>query len=243
MRFTQSPTPVTDLLFPRRCPICDRPVRPYGALICRDCEDVPVPVGDYTCCKCGKPVEPEEEYCSDCKEKHHVFYRGAAAYTYRSVSGALYRFKYEGRREYAQYFGTAMAEALERFIREAGPGHTPDLLVPVPCPAKRLRERGYNQAALLARELSEKTGIPTAEDLLGRSRDTAAMRNMTALERQNNLKKAFHVYGNGVRLKSIMLIDDIFTTGATVDACAVPLLEAGAKEVSFLTLAIGENSI
>lgn len=204
---------------------------------------MPVPVGEYTCCKCGKPVEPEEEYCADCREKRHLFFKGAAAYTYRSVSGALYRFKYEGRREYAQYFGIAMAEALERFTGEAGAQHTPDLLVPVPCPAGRLRERGYNQAALLARELSKRSGIPTAEGFLERSRDTAAMRNMSALERQNNLKKAFHVYGNGVRLKSIMLIDDIFTTGATVDACAGPLLEAGAKEVSFLTLAIGENSI
>ena len=239
----ETPTPVTDLLFPRRCPVCDRPVKPFGALICRECADVPVPVGPCTCCKCGKPVAPEEEYCVDCRAGRHLFYRGAAAYTYRSVSGALYRFKYEGRREYAVFFGRAMEEALERFLTEIGPRHAPDLLVPVPCSAKRLRQRGYNQAALLSRELSQRSGIPSAEDLLGRSKETSAMRNMSALERQNNLKKAFHVYGNGVRLKSIMLIDDIFTTGATVDACAGALLEAGAKEVSFLTLAIGENSI
>ena len=67
------------------------------------------------------------------------------------------------------------------------------------------------------------------------------MRSMSARERQNNLKKAFHVYGNSVRLKSIMLIDDIYTTGATIDACAMPLLEAGAEEVSFMTLAIGNE--
>ena len=237
----QSPTPVTDLFFPRRCPICDRPVKPYGQLICTECADVPQPVGDFTCCKCGKPVEPEEEYCGDCKEKQHVFYKGAAAYTYRSVSGALYRFKYEGRREYADFYGR-YGPTLERFLGKQGTGTGRTCWSLCPVPRQRMRKRGYNQAALLARDLSEKTGIP-AEDLLFRSKDTAAMRRMSAAERQNNLKKAFHVYGNGVRLKSIMLIDDIFTTGATVDACAVPLLEAGAKEVSFLTLAIGENSI
>ena len=239
----QSPTPILDLVFPRRCPICDKPVKPYGGLICRECAGVPQPVGEYTCCKCGKPVEPEEEYCSDCREKKHIYYRGAAAFCYRSVSGSLYRFKYEGRREYADYYGREMARALDRFIEETGAGHMPQVLVPVPCSAQRIRKRGYNQAAVLAQKMSEIVQIPVDTDVLKRSKDTKAMRTMSASERQNNLKKAFHAYGNSVRLKSIMLIDDIYTTGATVDACAQALLEAGAKEVSFLTFAIGENSL
>ena len=239
----QSPTPVLDLLFPRRCPVCDRPVKPYGALICGGCAQVPVPVGDSICMKCGKPVEAEEEYCADCAARKHLYYRGMAVYRYRSVSGSLYRFKYDGRREYADFYGEGMAHAMERFLRETGPRHAPELLIPVPCSAQRIRKRGYNQAALLARRLSENTGISASEGLLVRSRDTRAMRGMTAAERQINLKRTFHVYGNGVRLKSIMLIDDIYTTGATIDACAGALLEAGAEEVSFLTLAIGENAL
>ena len=239
----QSPTPILDLVFPRRCPICDKPVKPYGELICRECAKVPQPVGEYTCCKCGKPVDPEEEYCSDCRVKKHIYYRGAAAFRYRSVSGSLYRFKYEGRREYADYYGREMARALDRFIEEAGPAHMPQILVPVPCSAQRIRKRGYNQAAVLAQKTSEIVQIPVDTDVLKRSKDTKAMRNMSASERQNNLKKAFHAYGNSVRLKSIMLIDDIYTTGATVDACAQALLEAGAEEVSFLAFAIGENSL
>ncbi len=239
----QSPTPVLDLLFPRRCPVCDRPVKPYGALICGECAQVPVPVGDSVCMKCGKPVEAEEEYCPDCAARKHLYYRGMAVYRYRSVSGSLYRFKYDGRREYADFYGEGMARTMDRFLRETGPRHAPELFIPVPCSAQRMRKRGYNQAALLARSLSEKTGIPASEGLLIRSRDTRAMRGMTAAERQINLKRTFHVYGNGVRLKSIMLIDDIYTTGATIDACAGALLEAGAEEVSFLTLAIGENAL
>ena len=239
----QSPTPVTDLFFPRRCPICDRPVKPYGQLICTECADVPQPVGDFTCRKCGKPVAPEEEYCEDCRRKPHMFYAGAAAFRYRSVSGSLYRFKYEKRREYADYYCDILAQTLERFLEETGEEHRPEMLIPVPCSKARMRKRGDNQAALLAEGTARRAGIEVREDLLVRSKDTAAMRRMSAAERQNNLKKAFHVYGNGVRLKSIMLIDDIFTTGATIDACAGPLLEAGAKEVSFLTLAIGENDL
>ena len=233
----QSPTPVLDLLFPRRCPICDRPVKPYGALICEDCAQVPV------CMKCGKPVEAEEEYCADCAARKHLYYRGMAVYRYRSVSGSLYRFKYDGRREYADYYEVGMARALERFLAQTGPEHAPDLLIPVPCSKKRVMKRGYDQAAVLADHLSERTGIPVQKGLLVRVSDTRALRGMSASERHKNLKKAFHVYGNGVRLKSIMLIDDIYTTGATIDACAGALLEAGAKEVSFLTLAIGENSL
>ena len=239
----ESPTPVLDLLFPRRCPICDKPVNPYGSLICRECGPVPQPVGDCVCCRCGKPVSPEEEYCADCRKTRHLYYRGAAAFRYRSVSGSLYRFKYEGRREYADYYAREMAKTLERLLMELGDRHRPDLLVPVPCSAARMRKRGYNQAAVLAEKLSEIVNIPVENGSLKREKDTGALRGMTASERQNNLKKAFHVYGNGVRLKSIMLIDDIYTTGATIDACAGALLEAGAKEVSFLTFAIGENSL
>ena len=179
-----------------------------------------------------------------------MYYRGAASFRYRSISGSLYRFKYEGRREYADYYAREMTRTLDSFLAELGGGHTPQIgghtpqiLVPVPCSAQRMRKRGYNQAAILARKMAEKSGIPIAEDALSRPADTRAMRNMSASERQKNLKKAFHAYGNSVRLKSIMLIDDIYTTGATIDACAGALLEAGAKEVSFLTLAIGENSL
>ena len=116
-----------------------------------------------------------------------------------------------------------------------------DMLVPVPVSSRRYRKRGYNQAALLAGEISRDTGIPVREDLLQRTADTLPMKNMGFADRQNNLKKAFHCSGNDVKLSSIMLIDDIYTTGATVDACAQALYRRGAARVCFLTLAIGED--
>ena len=132
-----------------------------------------------------------------------------------------------------------MAEKLEEFA--AGPAR-PDLLIPVPVSADRLEKRGYNQAFILAREISRLTGIPVREDILRRVTDTLPMKNMAPAERQNNLKRAFQAFGNDVSLNSIMLIDDIYTTGATIDACAHALYERGADRVCFMTLAIGEDS-
>lgn len=230
-----------DLIFPRRCPICDRPVRPFGAMICTECANIPEYVGETVCRRCGKPVAPEQEYCEDCRRNRHLYTRGIAVFTYRSVSGSLYRFKYERRREYAAFYGKEMSKRLLEEAAGYGKSILPDFLVPVPVSPQRLRRRGYNQAALLAGEVSARTGIPMREDVLGRKADTPAMRNAAAEDRKKNLKNAFLVYGNGVRLKSIMLVDDIYTTGATIDACAGALLASGAQSVSFLALAIGEK--
>ena len=116
-----------------------------------------------------------------------------------------------------------------------------DLLVPVPSSGDRMRKRGYNQAALLGRVISGKTGIPLREDLLLRTGSTGAMRNLSASERRRNLKSAFIVPDIDVKSVVIMLVDDIFTTGATADACAQTLLRAGAAEVLVLTAAAGDD--
>ena len=238
------PGRAADLLFPRRCPRCDRPVRPAGALICPECAQGFVRVGGPVCMKCGKPVPEGEALCGDCAGKEHSYDRGCAVFLYHSISASIYRFKYGGRREYADYYGREMVRRLREVLAEPGARAfpRPQVLVPVPVSRSRYRKRGYNQAALLARKLSAISGIPVREDILRRVSETAAMRMMSAAERQNNLKKAFIAYGNSVNLKSIMLVDDIYTTGATADACAAALRDAGAETVSFMTLAIGEDS-
>ena len=265
-----------DLIFPRRCPVCDRPVRPFGALICTDCEQLLRRVGGPVCRRCGKPVKNSAAgLCMDCRTLPHLYDRGCAVFTYHSAAGGLFRFKYQGRQEYAAYYGRCMAERLmesaagrQSFQPETVAGRfgsvrgtatetgtdqlwesrrdgirpgLPDLLVPVPIAQRRLEKRGYNQALLLAREISRLTGIPVAENVLRRVSDTLPMKKMTPAERQNNLKKAFQAFGNDVELKSLMLIDDIYTTGATMDACAHALYGQGARQVCFVTLAIGEE--
>lgn len=254
-----------ELVYPRRCPVCDRPVNPAGALICPECEGLLKRVEEPACRRCGKPLRSPSSVsmhlCPDCRLHPHVYERGCAVFTYHSVAGSLFRFKYKGRQEYGAYFGRCMAERLAEFA--AGPDigiyrnsfnavsapqvsvygrFKPDFLVPVPVSEDRLRKRGYNQALILAREVSRLTGIPVREDVLGRVTDTLPMKNMTPEERQNNLKRAFQSFGNDVSLNSIMLIDDIYTTGATIDACAHALSQKGAERVFFMSLAIGEDA-
>lgn len=228
-----------DLLFPRRCPVCDRPVRPFGADICPECAPKLEQIHGPVCRKCGKMLPDErEEYCRDCSRSRHLFSSGASAFTYRSASGAIYRYKYEGRQEYAGFFSRAMADRLKMQVRE-GALAVPDLLIPVPLSRERFKKRGYNQAALLAEGISDRTGIPWNGRALRREINTLPMKNMSFADRRSNLKKAFNVYGIDVKSKMIMVIDDIYTTGATADACAEALLNAGAASVSFMTLAIG----
>lgn len=224
-----------NLLFPLRCPVCDEPVPIREGDICRLCRDKFKPVREPYCFCCGRPLPAEEkEYCRDCSKKRHLFIRGRALFEYESAAASIYRFKYGGRREYAFFFGRAMAEELEGFIR----GVAPDGLVPVPVSKRRLRRRGYNQAGLLAKEIGRKMHIPVYDSLILRSRDTVPQKSLNVRERQNNLKRAFKIAQNDVKLSTIIVVDDIFTTGSTMDAVTEVLLQSGVHNIYFITLAV-----
>jgi ComF family protein len=150
---------------------------------------------------------------------------------------SIYRLKYGGRREYADVYGRMMAERFGKAMQRAGV----EGIVPVPLHPKREYRRGYNQAALLANRLGEETGIKVYDDYVVRIRHTPPMKSLSAGERQNNLKKAFKIGRNDVKLKVIIVLDDIYTTGSTIDAVAKVLIEAGVLRVYFMTLAIGED--
>ena len=114
-------------------------------------------------------------------------------------------------------------------------------LIPIPLYPKKERRRGYNQAALLAKALGTELGIPVYESLVKRIRNTTPLKQLNPEERLNNLKKAFILMENGVKLNRVIIIDDIYTTGSTIDAVAHTLLGQGIQEVYFVTLAIGED--
>ena len=118
----------------------------------------------------------------------------------------------------------------------------PDAMVPVPVHKKRMKKRGYNQAAVLAERLSAYTGIPVLENWLVREGDTAPLKDLGAQERQNNLKKAFKIVRNDVKLNTIVIIDDIYTTGSTVDAIAQVIRQHSDCRVYVLTAAIGRGN-
>ena len=224
------------LLFPRRCPVCDEIVTPQGEKICLACLGKLRPVASPWCVICGKGLSHEGRLCTECsKGRIHAFRRARALYDYPSVAPSIYRLKYEGRREYADFFGEEMARYLGDFIRET----KAEGIIPIPLHKKRMRKRGYNQAGVLAKVLGKKLGLPTYENILFRVKNTAPLKEQNYKERQNNLKKAFLVRKNDVKLNTIILIDDIHTTGTTVDEAAMTLMAGGIPNVYVVTLAGG----
>ena len=137
------------------------------------------------------------------------------------------------RPEYIAFYAKAIEERLGEFIRHIDP----DGFIPVPIHKKRYIKRGYNQAEELSKELSKLTGIQTYNDLVLRIKDTVPQKKINKIERQINMKKAFIVKENSVKLRKIIVVDDIFTTGSTCDECASVLMKNGAYKVIVLTVA------
>ena len=230
---------LVDMIFPPVCPVCNEIVTGGGRGICPGCEAKLTYTGDCVCLKCGKPVDEDEEYCSDCLRIAHEYNEGRAALVYDEItSKSIYRFKYNHKREYAAVYGRIMEERLGKKIKS----WDVDAIIPVPVHKSRLRKRGYNQAQLIADELSKRLSIPVCNTLVTRSAATKVQKELGALERQNNLKKAFNVMANDVKYNSVLIVDDIYTTGATVDAMARCLKGVGIQNVYFVSLCIGRGT-
>ncbi len=146
--------------------------------------------------------------------------------------------KYNNCREHAELFGTMMAIRLYDFILEV----SPDCLVPVPVHKARLKIRGYNQAELIAQVIGLKLDIPVHSDILIRRKHTEAMKKLNADERLRNLKEAFDINRDAIPegVSRVMLVDDIFTTGATIEACSKILCAEG-LEVASICVCIGSD--
>jgi ComF family protein len=153
-----------------------------------------------------------------------VYFEGA-------LREALHQLKYRGH--------TALAEPLGNLMAVYWMQHTipADVVVPVPLHAARLRERGYNQAALLARAMAQRIGLPLDERTLVRERATAPQVDLDARQRKENVHDAFRCSDRTLAGRQVLLVDDVCTTGATLEACAVALYEGGARGVQALTLA------
>ncbi|MBR4759857.1 MAG: ComF family protein [Lachnospiraceae bacterium] len=227
-----------DLIFPPRCPVCDGLLKKREQIVCSRCEkNLPYVMEPY-CMKCGKALEDEgDDLCPDCRRITHDFVRCRSVFVYEDrMKSAMYRFKYGGRKEYAKAFADLTVRHLGDWIRQIGP----DAVISVPLHKSRMRKRGYNQAGLFAKALSERLGLVCREDLVIRSKKTLPQKNLSRSERQKNLKKAFKIRQNDVKLGTVLLIDDIYTTGSTMDALAQTFSEAGAKSVYCVTICTGK---
>ena len=232
-----------DYLYPPRCPVCDKPVlqKQNWCGFCITCiEKLPM-IKHNRCYKCGRALSGQEkEYCSDCLKYGwmHIYDKGFSLCTYDdTIRDTVYRLKYGKRSEYAKPLGKLMAHAFAAVFKRAGV----EGVIAVPLHENRIRKRGYNQAELLAKSFCEYSGIPFYAHYVERIKDTKPLKSMTRSERQNNLKKAFKIGRNDVKLKVSIVIDDIYTTGSTIDSMAAVLKEAGVSKGYFLTVAIGDD--
>lgn len=232
---------VLDILYPGRCVMCDRVLRIRQRGICHRCVNIPEHIGEDFCMKCGKPVQEGTEYCQDCENKITSFEYGRSTFMYnRDMRKSITRFKYHGRQEYAAYYAQNMYEQHREWIESL----PLDAIIPVPIHEKRYRHRGYNQAQLLAMELGKLTQLPVISDYLIRVENTLPQKELSALERVQNLRKAFKIQQSELytNIKCVIIIDDIYTTGSTLEVCAQVMREAGVEKVYFLCLCSGQVS-
>ncbi len=229
------------ILFPPKCPCCGTLLSfdEYEDGFCRPCKNKIVYIHEPSCKICGKRLkDASEELCYDCAGNRHVFLQSKAVYVYSGgIKNAMYRLKYGNNRDAAHIFARDMARMHGRYLRRWGV----DMVVPVPMNEKKRRERGYDQASLIAKALAAETGLPFSDRTLIRTRRTRPQKELNDTERRKNLKNAFKIGQSSVKSRKVLLVDDIYTTGSTMDACAEVLLKAGAEAVYGMTVVVGDG--
>jgi ComF family protein len=235
MRFRST---LFQFFLPPQCPCCEKFSEEGKPGFCSNCLSQIRWIEPPFCSICGIPFisrEVETHPCGACvtHRKYFTIARALGAFE-GSLQEAIHRWKYEGKTYLTPFFADWMAEGLNRHWE---PGSL-DLLIPVPLHTRRLRKRGFNQALLLVRELSRRTGIPYRKTILQKKKPTIPQVNLSGVEREKALRGTFHVIGKEeLSGLSVLLIDDVYTTGATVNECSKVLLRGGAKRVNVLTLA------
>jgi len=219
---------ILDLLFPPRCVGC----RTVGEWLCPRCRAQIEFIHPPICPRCGRPVLHRPHLCAVCRRAPPPLDGiRAVAYLEGVLREAIHRFKYENLQALALPLGRFLAEYLARHPLPA------EVVVPVPLHPNREAERGYNQSALLARQLVQQVHLPMVEDSLQRVRETLPQVGLNVQERRENVRHAFLCVDERLRGKQVLLIDDVCTTGATLEACSTALRDRGVRSVWGLVLA------
>ena len=218
---------VIDSFFPKRCIGCGK----TGTFLCSDCrQSVPKLLPPF-CPKCGKP-QVNSVLCAACRQRQTVIDGIRSPFRFeRVMRQAIHQLKYQNLKAISSSLAALLADYL---LLTPLPG---EALVPVPLHPRRLRERGYNQAALLAKELGKLMNLPVIMDCLIRVKEAKPqVRTTTVKERRENVTGAFVCRGDKINGKQIILIDDVCTSGATLEACATALKNNGAISIWGLTM-------
>lgn len=227
-----------DLIFPARCPLCDGVLEFGKRGPCEKCRYSLPYVKEPVCFKCGREISDDEsEYCGDCAKKPRSFNGGFPLLNYvEPAASSVLRLKYKGRQEYAPFYAKETVKKYGDIFKGLGI----DAIIPVPLYKRKLKSRGFNQAELLAREISRLTRIPLRTDILIRINDTIPQKKLSTSEREENLINAFTVKGK-INLEKVLIADDIYTTGATIEACTQALKKNGVKCVYYTSICIGKS--
>jgi len=226
-----------DLFYPPRCLVCDKP----GAYVHPHCRSQMPFLVEPLCHGCGVPLrfDSTDKFMLRCNspicslsESARALDRVASTFAHTGgARQAALRLKYKGGAGLSKWLGVEMAQAARKQGLESL-----DCVLPVPLHQKRLRKRGYNQSALLARAVGRELGMPYLEKRLVRQRYTRSQVGLGAAQRAHNVADAFAWHGPSWKGQTLLLIDDVCTTGATINACAKTLKAAGAGRVLALTL-------
>ncbi|MBI5097926.1 MAG: ComF family protein [Nitrospirae bacterium] len=223
-----------NILFPETCPVCQNPATDHKtAPICSDCWQSVSPYEGPICQKCGKPlVSDVSTTCGECLEDEPAFSYARSFGLYEGVlKKAISLLKFYGIKR--------LSKPLSDIILRIDMPRV-DAVIPVPLHEKRLRQREFNQSALLAKYLAESLGIAVLLNCLIKIRDTAPQVGLSSKDRRKNIKKAFEIRRTEmIEGKNIILIDDVVTTGATVRECSNVLKKAGVENIYVITLAHG----
>lgn len=218
--------------------MCHELPEPAGYRICKGCMQKLSFVRGARCLQCGKSLfDPAEAFCGDCRRLPKSFEYGFALLNYNdAASEAMSAIKYRNKREYIDIF----ADLIVLGYREEIERMRPDALIPVPLHRSRRRRRGFNQSELLAAGIGGALGIPVEKAFLKREKKTRAQKELDPSARLKNLSEAFTCERLPTDRKNLIIIDDIYTTGSTIEACTLALKAAGAKKVYYIAVCIGQ---
>ena len=196
-------------------------------------------IQEPVCKKCGKPIRFEEdELCYDCQKNELAYEQGKSVWLHKGpVRHSIYQFKYNNKRIYGKFYAEELYRLYGHKMKEWGI----DVIIPIPLHRRRKRERGYNQSEIVAKYLGKMSGIRVEQNVLYRIQNTKPQKSLSYKERKANLHNAFLAKGSLKGVRNALLIDDIYTTGNTINEAAKILKDKGALKVFFFTISIGQG--
>lgn len=230
---------ILNLIFPNRCIFCGKPTKLYSKNpnVCDRCEERVHSIYIENCVKCGAKLDNHyNPYCKDCQSMNYICTDGVSVFHYNDIKKTIFHFKYKGYKTDGIILGKYMSDCLK--ISGSIDILKADVIVPVPISRKKEKKRGFNQTAILAEKIGNELGIGYCGDMLKRIKNTVPQSKLTEKERKNNVMNVFEFNDKySIEGKNILLVDDIFTTGSTLEECARTLMYSGAGKIYFITLA------